>query len=155
MPRSPRTAPDPRAVAADLRIAVFRLARRLRQQPVGDLSPAVGTALATIAREGPITLGALARQEQLSPPAITKITERLLAEGLVERTVDPDDRRVSRVAITPRGRAQLESTRERRTEWLVDRFALLTPAELDTVADAARILQRLSEPDGPTTGGAP
>ena len=58
---------DASDTASRLRIAVARLARLLRQQNVGSLGPTLDAALATIEREGPLTLGELAARASRSP----------------------------------------------------------------------------------------
>src|SRR4051794_34738927 len=85
--------PDQVEVAARLRLSATRLARILRQQADLGLTPSQLTALATISREGPLTLGALAETEHVSPPTITKVVEKLEALGFIERHGDPADRR--------------------------------------------------------------
>ena len=123
--RSPATAPpeppqSPAAAelagqAAQLRLAVARLHRRARQEAIGrddDVSPSRLAALATIEKRGPITLGALAAEEQVQPPSMTRIVTRLEEQGLVTREVDPSDRRhVARMRITPTGAALLARNR--------------------------------------------
>jgi DNA-binding MarR family transcriptional regulator len=42
---------------------------------------------------------------RVEPPTVTKTLDRLEKAGLVERRQDPDDARVSRVYLTPAGRA--------------------------------------------------
>src|SRR4051812_41879678 len=82
------TAADPVEVAGHLRMSVARLARLLRQQDESGLSAPLTAALATISREGPLTLGQLAAQERVAPPSITKVVGKLEDRGLVERQVD-------------------------------------------------------------------
>ena len=94
------TTTDPVAVAGRLRYSAFRLARLLRQQDDSGHAPALLTALAVVDREGPLTLGELAAQEQVSPPTITKVVDALEARGFVERVRDESDRRVCRVRST-------------------------------------------------------
>jgi len=60
-------------------------------------------ALDALAREGPLTMGALAAQLVLEISTMTRVVDRLVNAGLANRQADPDDRRVRRVAITRRG----------------------------------------------------
>ena len=55
-----RVVVDQDEVAARLRLSATRLARLLRHQADVGLTPSQLTTLATIAREGPLTLGTLA-----------------------------------------------------------------------------------------------
>lgn len=129
--------------AGRLRFAVARMARLLRQQDQSGFGPTLIAALATVGSHGPITLGDLAAREQVAPPTITKVVEKLVANGLVARSADATDRRISRVAITPKGTRHLQTYRTRRTEWLADRLRDLEPAELARLAAAVDVLERI------------
>src|SRR4051812_23988890 len=105
-------------LASGLRLSVTRLARILRHQDGGDLTPSMVSALATIAREGPLTLGDLAGREHVAAPSVTRIVEKLQRAGLVVRTASDRDARVVYVAVSADGRARIEESRSRRTAWL-------------------------------------
>lgn len=144
---APRT--DPRhdataELAGRLRLAIARLARQLRQTSETDLSPTQMATMATLDRQGPVTLGELAALERVAPPSITRAVGRLVDAGLVERRPDPSDRRVTRVALTDAGRTLLESGRSRRSAWLATRLRDLDDADLARLADAAPVLERLA-----------
>ena len=134
---------DEAAVAAQLRLSVTRLARRLRQESGSGYSPSQLSALAVIDNHGPLTLGALADHERVAPPSITKVVAKLEAEGLVQRTTDPSDRRVTHVATTPAGRTLISETRRRKTTWLTGRVRELPEDELARLADALDVLDHL------------
>jgi DNA-binding MarR family transcriptional regulator len=129
--------------AGRLRFAVARMARLLRQQDRSGFGPTVVAALATIERHGPLTLGELASREQVAPPTITKVVEKLEQNGFVARTVDVADRRCTHVAVTPKGAEQLQTYRTRRTEWLTGRLAELTDSERSVLAAALPVLEQL------------
>jgi len=129
--------------AGRLRFAVARMARLLRQQDQSGFGPTVVAALATVERHGPLTLGELATREQVAPPTITKVVEKLEQNGFVARTVDPLDRRSSHVTITPKGAKQLQTFRTRRTEWLSARLAELSDDQRATLAAALPILEQM------------
>jgi len=82
---------QPTNLAADLRIAVARTARRLRQEGSG-LSATTGAALATIERHGPLTPSELAARERIQRPTATRLIGRLEEDGLIVRTPDPIDK---------------------------------------------------------------
>jgi DNA-binding MarR family transcriptional regulator len=139
-----RTTPDPAEVAGRLRLPVTRLARILRQQDQLGLTPTMTSALATIGREGPLTLGALAASEQVSPPTITRVVSKLEGAGLVRRRPDLADGRVTRVELSAAGRRQLEAGRIRRTAWLSTRLRDLPTEDLVRLEEAAAVLERLT-----------
>jgi DNA-binding MarR family transcriptional regulator len=142
-------------LAARVRTTVTPLARQLRQHASDGLTPTLLSAIGSIARHGPITLGDLAHQERVSPPMITKVVTSLESQGLVEKMIDPADRRVSRVSLTAKGETWLQEARERRDAWLADRLSMLSADERDTLAAALPLLERLLLPDASPTAPAP
>jgi DNA-binding MarR family transcriptional regulator len=131
---------DAVTIASRLRLSATRLARRLRQEDQTGLSPSQLSALSTVEKCGPMTLGALAAKERVAPPTTTRVVGKLLEQGLVAREPDPDDRRVHRVGVTADGRAVLSESRRRKTAWLADRLATLDD---DARAALARALDAL------------
>src|SRR5436190_21954131 len=83
--------------ASRLRLVITRLGRKLRRQAGGDLTPSQASALVSVERLGPLTLGDLSAAENVSPPTLTKVVAALEEQGLVARSTDPHDRRVARV----------------------------------------------------------
>lgn len=128
-----------------LRLAVTRLARRLRQQAEAPVSPTQAAVLATIGRLGPLTLGELAEAERVQPPTITAAVDRLEQRDLVARERDAEDRRVVRVEITGAGRRLLADVRTRKSAYLEQRLATLSARERATLERAAAILERILE----------
>ena len=47
----------------------------------------------------------LARAAELNPGAMTRLIDKLIERGLVERHADPDDRRVVRIQLSEQGQA--------------------------------------------------
>ena len=129
--------------ASRLRFAVARMARLLRQQDQTGFGPTVTAALATIEKHGPMTLGDIATREQVAPPSITKVVEKLVASGLVTRETDPNDRRSSLVRITRQGRRLLDTSRSKRTSWLAARIDALTADERMRLDAAMDVLEKI------------
>lgn len=130
-----------------MRLAIARTARRLRQEAGVELSPSLAAALATVQRHGPLTPSELAERERVQRPTATRIVGRLADAGLVERTADPADGRVSLVSATPKGIALLRRLRGRKNAYLARRLRDLEPQEIATLDRAAEILERLLERD--------
>ena len=99
--------------------------------------------LASIAKHDGPTHGELAAIEQVSPPTITAVVDKLEKLGLVIREADASDRRVTRVRATPAGIEQLDEVRNRRTSWLASQVTSLTPDERRRLADAVDVLAKL------------
>src|SRR3954462_784655 len=113
-------------LAHRLRPVIARLARRMRQQAGGDLSPTQGAALNTIACHGPLTPSELAARERIQRPTATRVLARLEEAGLIARAADPADRRSSLVAPTASGRELLDVLRERKDAYLALRLGQLS-----------------------------
>ncbi len=140
--------PDVGEVAAALRDSIGLLRRRLRQVKAerGDLTLPESAALVRLDRGGPTTSGALARQEQISPQSMGATLAGLEARGLVERQPDPHDGRRVVISVTDAGRQVLRDRRNAHTELLARALADgFTAAELDVLAAAAPLLERLAE----------
>ena len=131
--------------AARLRLAVNRLARRLRQEATTPLGPASIAALATIERSGPLTPSEVARVEGIQRPTATRILGRLTEAGLVSRTTDPSDGRSSIVQITSDGRKTLNRLRKRKTAYLARTMRALPDDDVATLTRAAEILEQVLE----------
>jgi DNA-binding MarR family transcriptional regulator len=106
------------------------------------LSPERLSLLSVLVYAGPRTMSQLARIEQVTAPAITRIVGGLEAAGLVSREVVAADRRTTRVTATPAGRQVLEDARRRRVEGLAGALRGATAAELEVVSDALAIVRR-------------
>lgn len=142
--------PDPDAdlpsAASEVRMATFRLARRLRgQRAVDAMSDAQFAVLAALKTHGPHTAGELAERERVSAPSMTRTVNCLEEEGYLTRTPSDEDRRKVIVALTDAGRAVVEETVRRRDAWLEQALAELSPAERATLAAAADVMRKVAE----------
>ena len=142
----PTTAPpDTAELAARLRLGVTRLARKLRQQAEPGITPSMLSALSSAERQGPLTMRELCAAEQVQPPTLTRIVAALVEAGLVAREPDPQDGRVVWVRVTPEGRRLLDRSRRRKEAYLARAIRSMEPRELETLEDAAALLERLTE----------
>src|SRR5215207_5004695 len=132
-------------LASHLRITVTRLARRLRAQLPGELTPSQLATLSSVERLGPLTLGELSNAEKVKPPTMTKIVACLEEAGMVSRTVDQTDRRVARVQATEPGRRFLDDSRQQKDAYLAQRLRSLDLADRTVLERAAEVLDRLLE----------
>ncbi|MEV6556011.1 MarR family transcriptional regulator [Nocardia sp. NPDC051756] len=89
----------------------------------------------------------LAAQTTLSTSGVTRLVDRLTRAGLVERELDPGDRRSAYAVLTDAGAARLE---EVLPDYLdaVERWftGLLTPAQLDGLIAALRVVRDVTNP---------
>jgi DNA-binding MarR family transcriptional regulator len=128
-----------------LRLAIMRLARRLRQQSEPDMTPSMLSAMANIEYRQPVTLGHLAEAERVTPPTMSKIVGRLEDAGLVTRTVDVADRRIQRVSLSPDGAKLIARNRSRKNAYLARKLRRLEPEEVSKLEEAVGVIEKLLE----------
>jgi DNA-binding MarR family transcriptional regulator len=132
-------------LASELRFAVMRLSRRLRQHAPEDITPSQLSALSVIVREQRLTLSQLAEAERVQPPTITRVIDSLERKGLATRVPSDQDRRVAFVEATRAGGALVETIRRRRDAYLARRLRTFSAEERALLERAARLLERLIE----------
>ncbi|MEW6045586.1 MAG: MarR family transcriptional regulator [Bacillota bacterium] len=69
-------------------------------------------------RHGACSAAELAEGLHMSPPAVTKLVDRLVRKGLVRRRDRPEDRRSVEISLTEAGRRTAEELRRRRSRVL-------------------------------------
>jgi DNA-binding MarR family transcriptional regulator len=128
-------------LASDLSLAVMRLARQLRfRRPQSPVSLSQLSALATLAKEGPMTPGVLAIRERVRPPSMTRVVASLADLGFVDRVAHPDDGRQVLVSVSDAGADLMEAERRASQEWLAQRLESLASDERDTLREAAELI---------------
>jgi DNA-binding MarR family transcriptional regulator len=132
-------------VARDLLMGVGLLRRRLRQTPVvGELTFPETAALGRLDRGGPAAAADLARAEQISPQSMGATLAELEARELVKRQPDPSDGRRILLSISATGRRELNRRRNARIEQLTVGLADFTDAEIEQLAAATPLIERLA-----------
>jgi DNA-binding MarR family transcriptional regulator len=131
----------------DVKLGLLVLADRLRQNwaahaAAAGLSTAQVNALLTLRPDEALPMRALAARLDYDASNLSVLVDRLEHRGLVERRLDPDDRRVKALALTPEGE------RQRAAFW---RDLVEDPEPLDSLSDGdlralTEILSRLRVP---------
>jgi DNA-binding MarR family transcriptional regulator len=122
---------DAEDLADQLHSVAIHLLRQLRKEDdASGLSAPRLSALSVVVFGGPLTLGDLARTEQVKPPTMTRIVTGLEKDGLVKRRDDPNDGRLTHIVATPRGQKVLAAGRARRIETLTRAVNRLERKEL-------------------------
>lgn len=139
---APIDPPDPALVAQRLTSITLHLLRRLaREEQVTGIRPARLSALATLAADGPTTLGGLARRERVTPPSMTRLVRALEADGLVERLPSATDGRQVGVRITPAGERALAERGRARADAVTGWLRPLSDDQLRVVDAAVTLLE--------------
>lgn len=133
------------ALAAELRVLVGQLRRRLRAQAqFDDLSLSQVSAIAHLERGGAATVTALAQTEGVRPQSMGATVAALEAVGLVQSAPHPSDGRQTLWSLTAACRERVKASRAAREDWLQRAIlAHLDGAEQKTLAQAVALLRRL------------
>ncbi|GAA4864209.1 MarR family winged helix-turn-helix transcriptional regulator [Actinomycetospora straminea] len=146
MPGTQELSPSSVRAAHEVRVAIGRLRRRLRETADRDeLTPSQTSLLSRLDRDGPRTASELAAAEGVRPQSVAVSVAALEERGLVTRRRDPDDGRRQTISVAPGGRAFLDSTRAAGEEWLARALhERLTEDERATVVAAMGLLDRVA-----------
>ncbi|MGH3622060.1 MAG: MarR family winged helix-turn-helix transcriptional regulator [Sciscionella sp.] len=103
--------------SCDLRVALGRVVRRLRQGHVpGELTLSEISVLSRLDRHGPSTPSTLAEEERVRPQAMGTTLAALEQRGLIGRAPDATDGRRALMSVTTSGRQLLGDRRSRSTQ---------------------------------------
>ena len=149
MPTVEKVARTDAGLAAELRLGVMRLRRRLagERHPDNELSLNQMGVLGVLARRGAMTVGELAAAEKVQPPSMTRTVNCLEESGDVVKRPHETDRRQVVVELSEQGRGRVLADRARRDAWLAQRLRELTPDERAVLRQAAPILESLAQKD--------
>ena len=130
-------------LAAELRLVLGRLTRRLRSETgSSDLTSSEKVVLALLEREGPATISTLARNEGVRPQSMGATIAALQSRNLVAGAPDPGDGRQTLLSLTPACRKMLVAGRSAREDWLFR--AIQSNFNAAEQAELARAIQLLS-----------
>lgn len=90
--------------------------------------------LMLLKKHGEMSQKQLVQELGIDPAALTRQLKALEQSGAVERHSDVHDARLTNVALTPAGRQAVESTMERRNEYLEWALGDLQPADMDALS---------------------
>lgn len=136
------TATEVESVLSGFAEAMSRLLVDAYQQHFAELDLTLPQAqVLRILRRGPMPTGQLAAEMKISAPAITQLTNRLTAKGLIERRASEGDRRLVLVALSARGRRLVDEIRKRRSEIFRGALARLDESEQQQIFASLRKVQ--------------
>ncbi|MGO2746118.1 MarR family winged helix-turn-helix transcriptional regulator [Microbacterium sp.] len=135
------------STAVDLRLATFRLARRLRRERAVDTLSDAHFAVLACLRSGRLPIGTLAQRERVSAPTMSNTVDALAEAGLVIRVPAEDDRRRVYIEITDAGTAIVTATVHKRDAALADALAEFdfSDTQLRTLREAAALMRKVAE----------
>lgn len=121
----------------------------LRRVRAGDTESALTaarlSALSTLVRQGPLSVGELAAAERVTAPTMSRLVTALERESYVSREPDAADGRRIQVVATEAGVRALVEARRRRVERLASLLDVLPAERRAAVLDATSILESVLE----------
>jgi DNA-binding MarR family transcriptional regulator len=137
--------PAPETAEDALMSLMMALGRRMRQRQPGDeIDYSAFPLLKLLSHQGPMRLSTLAAVLGLDASTVSRHARQLEDRGLLERTLDPDDRRASRVAVSEQGNACLAKGFETRKQLMTHALDGWTDEERDTLRELLhRLVQTL------------
>ena len=105
-----------------------------------ELSLLQGYALAHLFFKGPITISELCEHMTVSLGAASQMVDRLEKLEMVERVVDPKDRRVRKVQVLKKGKIFVQENFIYSQRWLTEIPSHITPEQEGQVTAALSIL---------------
>jgi DNA-binding MarR family transcriptional regulator len=93
-------------------------------------------ALTVLHEHGPQNASALAGALGVAPSTITRLSNRLVRDGLIDRVPDPEDRRAVVLSVTRRGTRIADQVKAWRLRALARGFERITPGECIELANA-------------------
>jgi DNA-binding MarR family transcriptional regulator len=137
------------AQAVELRVAIGRVARRMRQVYAASAGGPSFTELAVLLRldrDGPVTPSELAGQERVTSQAVAIVVRALEQRSLVIRSPSPRDGRSTVITITAAGRAILHDREQAVVTGLISALGeSCTRQEQRQLASIVPLLNRLAE----------
>lgn len=144
----------------DVIFAVMKLMRSMRRRPPkpGEgFHPGMNRPLEVLAENDNVSSRELAELLDIRPSSLTELLSRLESEGLVARTPDENDRRVSRVSLTDKGREQADKLKAEHEQRKARASACFSDDEAALFCDlCGRLgehLQALAKEDGEDCDG--
>lgn len=123
-----------------LLVSVNRLIRTAAQAAGSTTSSAVWRTLGILETDQPLRLGELAAASRVAQPTMTRLVAGMLADGLISRTVDPDDSRGQLIEITDAGHTRLVEWRATLATTVGPMFADLDDDDWETLRHAAALI---------------
>lgn len=133
-------------LANDLRLACQRIARRVRFEGTQAVAPHQFSVLVRVHKQ-PCTPTALAEQERVSTPSMTRTVNSLVELGLVAKQAHPDDGRQLLVVSTPQGERVVQQVLAERDTWMMQHLSGLAPDQLVLLRRAADLLLEVAARD--------
>lgn len=118
----------------------------IRQIRESDLSFSQVNTMFRLYHQGAGSVNQLAKHLGVTKAAVSQLLDPLLAAGLIERSENPEDRRMKLIALTDEGRSLVRRTMKTRNAWLGDFAQNFSEEEKAQILPALELMiQRIPE----------
>jgi DNA-binding MarR family transcriptional regulator len=99
--------------------------------------------MGTIYEEGTLSISEIAEKLLIPRPQMTLLIGQLVHAGMIERTTNPDDRRIANIKLTPKGRTNLKHIGELLKTNMREKLSHLNNCELEELSHLLLKLRNL------------
>ncbi|MBP1707484.1 MAG: transcriptional regulator [Chloroflexi bacterium] len=99
--------------------------------------------LGAVYEEGTLPISEIAEKLLIRRPQMTLLIGQLVRAGMIERTTNPDDRRIANIKLTPRGESTLKNMEELLKDHMREKLSNLNERELEELSRLLLKLRRL------------
>jgi DNA-binding MarR family transcriptional regulator len=120
---------------------IFRTVRRkLATMPIADLdiTPLHFEIMVLLEEQGTLHVSEIGQRLQIAKAQMTKLIEKLVALNIVERTMNPIDRRTINVSLTSQAKVILKDNKTQITQAVQNILATLSLGDLENLSNSLR-----------------
>lgn len=131
----------------DAMASIRKSGRLLAARPI-ELATLTGSQLdlvSLVLRQPGVSVARAAKELQLAPNTVSTLVGQLTEARMLNRRVDPGDRRIARLELTPAMQRKVGAFRDRRLATLGTAITRLSPADQRRLTDALATLGRLAD----------
>ncbi len=134
--------------AEEMSIMLPRLHREILQKQmrilaISEISLTQLAILHVLKERGTCKMTDIAKAFSITTSAATGIVERIVRSNLVKRILDPADRRVINVCLTPKGKRTINTFLKQRKKMMVDIFRNISSKEREAYLNIVKKIYRI------------
>lgn len=134
-------------IADDLIDSILVLSRKVSREaphPHGKKFDPSRFVLKKVQELGLVRMSEIGRHMEISKPYMTALVNKLISEGLVERVMEPGDRRVVNIRITAAGRGVLREFTKAAREIVIMRLSSLDSEDIASLHESVRKIRSIA-----------
>lgn len=108
-----------------------------------NLNPGSLYVLGVLRRHDILSMSEIGCKLSMPKPHVTSLVDKLIAEDMVERLLDPKDRRIVNIRITEKGIADFNAIKLQISQELRSKLEKLSAEKLDILAEASQQIKEI------------